>query len=156
MVQKVYDELAYGMEKVLADESYQQIFAKPKIKTASVKVQPEQVKLSTNGITDTFNTLVTLSGMLDEMGLSRSSAQLLKAAQGISDEVRVDELEPGDDGVPEWLHGAGDTDEPSGDHELDDLLRELGQGSEGTGSAWDVGSVMDKPDEKDHDEGDPE
>jgi hypothetical protein len=153
MVQKFYDDLAYGMDKVLSDENYQQIFAKPKIKTASAQPQPEpeKIKLSTDGISDTFNTLVALSGMLDDMGFSKSSIQLLKAAQEIRDEVKIDEFEPEDKEVAEWLKS---TDEPgpSDDEDMDALLAELGSG----GGAWDVGNVMDKPDDEDHEEGNPE
>jgi hypothetical protein len=126
MVKTVYDELAHGMQNVMADEDYQKIFAKPKIATASVK---EQVKLSADGILDTFGTLVIISGMLDDLGLSKSAMQLLKAAHMLEEEL-----------VPQPAAKESEDD-------LEDLLRDLG----------DINDAMDKPkDEDDKKEGNPE
>jgi hypothetical protein len=163
MVQKFYDELAYGMEQVLADEGYQKIFAKPKIKTASAQTPAsEPVKLSADGITDTFKTIVTLSAMLDEMGYGESAAKLLRVAQDITDEVQIDEADPRPYEAEQELGGSHEGD-------LDDLLRQLG-GEPGSGGAWDVdqdlpkelpdlgdaNDAMDKPSDEDEEEGNPE
>lgn len=144
MVQKFYDELAYGMERVLADEGYQKIFAKPKIKTASAPA-PEPVKLSADGITDTFKTIVALSSMLDEMGYEESATKLLRVAQDITDKVQIDEFDPNDEEAIKYLEGMElGADKPTGPDDLDDLLRELGK----DGGVWDVSQAHDTEYEK--------
>lgn len=135
MVNKNYD-LASAMDNVLNSEGHQKIFAaKPKtvIKEASKKIDVSNVK-------EAFNALLEVSAELDELGLSVSAEQILKAAYSVASEAGLlktaDHLKVNTELVK---------DDPE-DAELDNLLKELGDNNE----------VMDVPSDKDKEEGNPE
>jgi hypothetical protein len=127
-MKKTNNELAFGMESVLADENYQNIFTKPKQASAKESIE---VKLSADNASNTFSTLLALSDILDDMGFCKSAQQLLKAAEAMEEPEHKSEHE---------------------DNDLDDLLKELSV-KEDTG---DVSFVIDKPCEDDEKEGNPE
>ena len=130
MVRRILgDDLAQAMENVLNDEEYQKIFT-PQKKLASK--EPAKVR-SLDNVQDAFDALIEVSAELDELGLTKSALQTLEAAHSIIAEAHDEEDVP--------------AESLEKDEELENLLKEFGD---------DSNEVMDKPDDHDESEGNPE
>jgi len=88
----VADDLAQSMSEVLAEEGYQNIFKKPEVKKVASNEMPED-KTETNPVSDAFSKLLEVSAVLDEMGLTKTAASVLEAAEEFVSEMSEKDLD---------------------------------------------------------------
>jgi len=86
----VADDLAQSMSDVLAEEDYQNIFKKPEVKKVASDEKPES---EANPVSDAFGKLLEVSAVLDEMGLTKTAASVLEAAEEFVSEMSEKDLD---------------------------------------------------------------